>query len=85
MTPVEKPGPEALARVRALVERRLTPEEARAALAVPLLPEEEAETRAMIRWFRRRYPTPAARLGWLRRAWKRWDAARPEKQPRSSG
>lgn len=77
MKPLETPSPEALARVRALSERRLTPEEFRAALAVPLGEAEEGESRSLIRWFRRRYPTPADRLAWARRAYRRWAAARP--------
>jgi hypothetical protein len=75
--PLRRPGPEALARIRALSERRLSAEEARAALAVPLSAEEEQEARALIRWFRRRYRTPAARLAYARRAYRRWAAALP--------
>jgi hypothetical protein len=75
--PVEVPSPEALARIRALSERSLSAEEALAALAVPLGPEEEEESRSLIRWFRRRYPTPAARLAYARRAYRRWAAAQP--------
>lgn len=74
MKPLDKPSPEALARVRALAERRLSPEEVRAALAVPLGRAEEEESRSLIRWFRRRYPTPAARLAYARRAYRRWAA-----------
>lgn len=71
------PDPDAVARVRALSERQLTPEEVRAALAVPLGEREEEESRALIRWFRRRYPTPADRLAYARRAYRRWQAAAP--------
>jgi hypothetical protein len=67
----------ALARVQALSERRLSVEEARAALAVPLGEAEEQDTRSLIRWFCRRYPTPAARLAYVRRAYRRWASARP--------
>ena len=77
MKPLDRPSPEALARVRALAERRLSPEEVRAALAVPLSRAEEEESRSLIRWFRRRYPTPAARLAYARRAYMRWAAAQP--------
>jgi hypothetical protein len=69
------PSPEALARIRALSERLLSPEELRAALAVPL--GEDEESRSLIRWFRRRYPTPAERLAYARRAYRRWRAAAP--------
>ena len=72
MRKVAPPDPGALARVRALSERRLSPEEVRAALAVPLGEAEEEESRSLIRWFRRRYPTPADRLAYVRRAYRRW-------------
>ncbi len=77
MKPLEAPSAEALDRLRALAERRLTAEEARAALAVPLGAAEEEEARSLIRWFRRRYPTPATRLAYARRAYRRWAAAQP--------
>jgi hypothetical protein len=73
--PLDRPSPAALARVAALSERRLSAEEARAALAVPLGEAEETESRSLIRWFRRRYATPAARLAYARRAYRRWAAA----------
>jgi hypothetical protein len=73
--PLERPGPAALARIAALSERRLSAEEARAALAVPLGEAEETESRSLIRWFRRRYATPAARLAYACRAYRRWAAA----------
>jgi hypothetical protein len=44
-------------------------------LAVPLTDAELEETRSLIRWFRRRYPTPADRLAYARRAYRRWTAA----------
>jgi len=74
---VAPPDPGALARVRALSERQLSPEEVRAALAIPLGEAEEEESRALIRWFRRRYPTPADRLAYVRRAYRRWTTAQP--------
>jgi hypothetical protein len=75
--PFAPPSPEAIARIRALAERRLSAEELRAALAVPLGEAEEEEARSLIRWFRRRYPTPADRLAYARRAYRRWTTARP--------
>ncbi len=72
-----RPDPAALARVRALAERQLSPDEVRAALALPLGEREQEESRALIRWFRRRYPTPAERLAYVRRAYRRWQAAMP--------
>jgi len=78
MNPVSPPTAEALARVRALAERTLGAEEFRSALASPLSEAELEETRSLIRWFRRRYPTPAARLAYARRAYRRWKAASPQ-------
>jgi hypothetical protein len=75
MSPDSPPTREALARVRAIAERTLSPEEFRAALAVPLTDAELEETRSLIRWFRRRYPAPADRLAYARRAYRRWTAA----------
>lgn len=77
MKRVAPPDPEALTRVGALADRQLSPEEVRAALAVPLGEAEEEESRSLIRWFRRRYPTPADRLAYARRAHRRWTGARP--------
>jgi hypothetical protein len=71
------PTPETIAVVRALYDRVLGAEEFRAALAVPLGEAEEEEARSLIRWFRRRYPTPADRLAYARRAYRRWTAAGP--------
>jgi hypothetical protein len=72
--------PVVVARIRALSERRLSPSEVRAALAVPLGEAEEEESRSLIRWFRRRYPSPAERLAYARRAYRRWLAAQPKAQ-----
>jgi hypothetical protein len=68
--------PTTVERVLALAERQLSPEEVRAALAVPLGEDEEEESRSLIRWFRRRYLTPGERLAYARRAYLRWTAAR---------
>jgi hypothetical protein len=75
--PLIPAGPRARARLRVLAERQLSPDEVRAALAQPLGAAEEDESRSLIRWFRRRYPTPAARLAYARRAYRRWRAAAP--------
>ena len=69
---------ETLARVRALAERTLSAEEFRAAMAAPLSEAELEETRSLIRWFKRRYSTPAERLAYARRAYRRWRAASPQ-------
>ena len=77
MKPALAPTPEALARIHALSERVLSPDEVRAALAVPLGEAEEEEARSLIRWFKKRYPTPAERLAYVRRAYRRWRIAQP--------
>jgi hypothetical protein len=70
-------SPVAIARVQAIAERTLSAEEFLAAMAVPLGEAEEEEARSLIRWFRRRYPTPADRLAYARRAHRRWTTAQP--------
>ena len=77
MKPLGTPSPEVLARVRAIAERTLSAEEWRAALLVPLSDAEVEETLSLVRWFRRRYPTPLERLAYARRAYRRWRAAMP--------
>lgn len=58
---------EQIAKVEALASRTLTPDELRAWADGPIGPDELAESVALIRWFLRRYPTPAERLRWGRR------------------
>jgi hypothetical protein len=55
-----------------LVDRELTADEARAYLDQPVGAEEREDVRTLIRWFTTRYPTPAARLAYVRRAHARW-------------
>lgn len=62
-------------RLAALAERRLSSAEVRAAMAVPISDSEREENLSLIRWFRRRYPTPADRLAYARQAYRRWSAA----------
>ena len=74
---IKTPSSETLARIRDFAERRLTPEEVEATLRIPIREEERAEVLALVSWFRRRYPTPADRLAYVRRAYKRWRAGTP--------
>jgi len=62
----------ARARLAELANRELTLEEWQAQAAIPLSPEELEHTRALVRWFCRRYPTAADRLAYVRRAYARW-------------
>ena len=65
-------SPETRARLKALAERPLPLDEWQRRLAIPLSPEEIEHTRELVRWFRRRYPTVAERLAYVRRARQRW-------------
>ena len=67
--------PETRARLRALAERKLSAEEVSAALGRPITDDERDEVRALVAWFRRRYPTPIARLTYVRLAYQRWRAS----------
>ena len=53
-------------------ERTLEPAEAREYLEAPITQAERDEVLALVRWFRRRYPTPAERLAYVRRVYARW-------------
>ncbi len=75
MKRIQAPSTETRERLAALAERRLTPDQVRAAMAVPLSDSERDESLSLIRWFRRRYPTPIERLAYARRAYRRWSAA----------
>lgn len=57
-------------------DRVLTPAEAREYLEAPVSASERDEVLALVRWFRTRYPTPAERLAYVRRAHARWRRTR---------
>jgi hypothetical protein len=59
-------------RLAAEVNRELTADQARAYLDQPITQEERDAVLGLVRWFRRRYPTPAERLAYVRRAYARW-------------
>jgi hypothetical protein len=59
-------------RISRLVDRRVSSAELREALEAPLSDAEREEILALARWFTRRYPTGAARLAYVRRAYARW-------------
>ena len=75
MRVVRPASPELRARLREIAERPLTREDFVAQLSTPTTPEEREGMASLIRWFRRRYPTPAERLAYARRAYRRWTAA----------
>jgi hypothetical protein len=64
------------ARITAEAERSLSPEAAAAYLAAPVSESERNDALALIRWFRRRYPSGAERLAYVRRAARRWQRDR---------
>ena len=59
-----------------LTERVFGADEARAYLDAPMSDDEREHTLSLVSWFRRRYPTPADRLAYVRRAYKRWNGMR---------
>jgi hypothetical protein len=62
------------AELRRLAERRLSAEDVAARLAVPIDADERQRVLDLVEWFCRRYPTPAERLAYIRRAARRWTA-----------
>jgi hypothetical protein len=75
MTKLLPLSPEARAKLAALADRHLSEEEWRTQMAIPLAPQEIENTLALVRWFRGRYPDVTSRLGYARRAYKRWRRA----------
>ena len=75
MTKLLPISPEARAKLAALADRRLSDDEWRAQMAIPLSADEIENTLALVRWFRGRYPDVASRLAYARRAYKRWRRA----------
>ena len=55
-----------------LHDRTLEPAEARKYLESPITDSERDDVLALVHWFGRRYPTPAERLAYVRRAYARW-------------
>lgn len=60
------------ARLKAINDRTLSPAEWKARMSLAVTSEEHEQDRELIRWFRRRYTTPADRLAYARRAYARW-------------
>jgi hypothetical protein len=58
--------------LRSFHDRTLGPLEARAYLDTPISQAERDDVLALVHWFQRRYPTPAERLAYVRRAYARW-------------
>ena len=62
--------------IDAVAERDLPIDEARAYLNAPITDFDRENFSELVTWFCRRYPTPAERLAYVRRAYKRWNALR---------
>lgn len=69
---VTKADDTVLAQIKALSERVLSKAEYEALAAIPIGEEERLDKLALIEWFTRRYPTPAQRLAYVRRAHAAW-------------
>jgi hypothetical protein len=59
-------------RLAAEIDRQVTLDELRSALERPVTAREREDFQSLVRWFRRRYPTGADRLAYVRRAFARW-------------
>ena len=57
------------------INRPVTAAEIRHSLDRPIGAEEREEVLALVRWFTHRYPTPDARLAYVRDAYARWKSA----------
>ena len=71
------------ASARDFSNRTLEPAEARAYLDAPVTDAEREDVLALVRWFECRYPTPAERLAYARRAYSRWQRTRGVGAPES--
>jgi len=60
------------ARLAQAANRTVSLDDARAYLDAPITDVERDEVLALVRWFTHRYPTPAERLAYVRRAYARW-------------
>jgi hypothetical protein len=67
--------PETRARLKALADQPLPTEEWKRLAAIPLTDDERERTLELVRWFVRRYPTPAERLAYVRLAYRRWTSS----------
>lgn len=74
---IDPPDSEALARVRAIADRRMSPQEFEAYVRAPMGDAEREEILASSAWFMRRYPTPGERLAASRRAYAQWAKGLP--------
>jgi hypothetical protein len=72
--------------VRQAINRPVTREELREALEGPISVAEREQLTSLCRWFLARYPSPEARLAYVRQAYARWAGAAgmpPERRNRT--
>jgi len=72
MSDTRPPARSAIQRAVRFSGRTLRPDEFQAYVDAPVSEAERQEALRLIRWFTRRYPTPAERLAYVRRAHSRW-------------
>ena len=61
--------------VRQAIDRAVTVEELRDVLQRPISTTEKDAAVSLFRWFTRRYPSPEARLAYVKGAYARWTRA----------
>jgi hypothetical protein len=57
------------------IARQVSAEELRVELARPIGDAEREDVVSLIRWFTGRYRSPAARMSYVRRAYRRWSVS----------
>ena len=72
MNPTRPPSQAALEATRRFSERILAADEFDTYVHAPVSEDEREEGLRLIRWFSKRYRTPAQRLAYVRRAYARW-------------
>ena len=77
MSPRKPPSQAALEATRRFAERILDADAFDAYVNAPVSGDEREEALRLIRWFSKRYRTPAQRLAYIRRAYARW--AQPDR------
>ena len=72
MSQTNLPSQAALQSMRRFAERILAADAFDAYVNAPVSEDEREEALRLIRWFSKRYQTPAPRLAYVRRAYVRW-------------
>lgn len=72
MSPTNPPSQAALQATRRFAERILPADAFDAYVNAPVSEDEREDALRLIRWFSKRYRTPAQRLAYVRRAYARW-------------